>query len=319
MHTHLTFTPDAPHLMHLQASLPDDATLSTGETPPPETTLLVAGRPTRDQLDAAAHLRALVIPFAGLPAATRDLMNEYPQVSVHNLHHNAPMTAEMAVTLLLAACKRLIPIHNAFAANDWRPRYDGLRNVHLAGGHALILGYGAIGRRVAAVLRAFEMTVSGIRRHPGDEPGVYPPEALPDLLPRVQVLVVCLPGTPATAGLIGAAELSRLPAGSVVVNVGRADVIDQHALYDALKRGHLYGAGQDVWYRYPPDVVRRADHPPAEVPFGELGNMVMSPHRAGGFGAVAVETARMDALAALIRAAHAGEPLPNRVDLSAGY
>ena len=119
--------------------------------------------------------------------------------------------------------------------------------------------------------------------------------------------------------MIGADQLALMPPGGIVVNVGRAAVIDQHALYDALKSGHLAGAGLDVWYSYPPDVEARMNHPPADVPFHELDNIVMSPHRAGAFGMVELERWRMDGLAALLVAAASGDPLPHPVDLARGY
>lgn len=320
VYAHLAFTPEADHLADLHARLDPAVTLSTGDDAPPQTTILVSGRPSAAQLAALPALQALVIPFAGVPASTAALMADYPAIRVHNLHHNAPMTAEMALALLLAAAKRLIPIHNAFAAGgDWRPRFDAPRNLHLAGRTALVLGYGAIGQRVAAVLRAFEMRVMAVRRTPDDTPDVYPMERLPELLPVADVLMVCLPGTPQTTGLIGARELALLPPGAVVVNVGRAAVIDETALYQALASGHLYGAGADVWYSYPASPAERAAHPPASQPFWTLQNMVMSPHRAGGFGAVDVETARMAALAALFNAAARGQPLPNPVNPDLSY
>lgn len=334
LHIHLAFDPSPEHLQALRSRIPNDVAVTTkggvdepvvqggGDAPPdvpPETTILVSGRPLREQIDACANLQTLVIPFAGLPAETRLLMQDYPQIAVHNLHHNAPMTAELALSLLLAAAKRTVSIHNTFAQNDWRPRFDAPRNVHLKGRTALILGYGAIGRRIAAVLHALEMTVLAVRRDPGDEDGVYGPDALPDLLPRAHVLMVCLPATPETTGMIGELQLRALPQGAIVVNIGRAAVVDEAALYHALKDGHLYGAGFDVWYSYPPDVESRADHAPSAYPFGDLENMVMSPHRAGGFGADDTEQARMHALAALINAAANGDPLPHPVDLERGY
>jgi len=319
MHAHLLYTPDADHLDYLHSVLSPAVTLTVGDTPNASATILVSGRPTREQLTACPDARMLVIPFAGLPASTRDLMQEFPQIAVYNSHHNAPMTAEMAFALLLAVAKRLIPIHNTFRRGDWRPRFDAPRNVHLQGKTALILGYGAIGERIGHLCAAFDMTVRGIRR--GDDPRdhIYTLDDLPELLPQADVLFACLPATPATKHLIDADVLARLPQGSIVINVGRAAVIDAQALYDALKSGHLYGAGMDVWYNYPPDEPSRAQYPPADVPFGELDNMVMSPHRAGGFGADEVERARMDAIADLINSVAAGDPLPNRIDLSRGY
>ncbi len=110
---------------------------------------------------------------------------------------------------------------------------------------------------------------------------IHPPSALSDLLPRTHALIICLPLTPETEGLIGKAELAALQPNAILVNVGRGPVVDEHALYDALVDGTLHGAGLDVWFNYPPDEAARAHTPAANVPLHELDNIVMSPHRAG--------------------------------------
>jgi phosphoglycerate dehydrogenase-like enzyme len=94
-------------------------------------------------------------------------------------------------------------------------------------------------------------------------------------------------------------------------------VVNQYALYDALISGHLRAAGSDVWYNYPDSKGSRGNTPPANVPFNELDNFVLSPHRGGMVEEV--EEQRIPALAALINAANRGEPIPNKVDLKEGY
>jgi len=103
----------------------------------------------------------------------------------------------------------------------------------------------------------------------------------------------------------------------VLVNVGRGSIVDSAALYHSLKDGHLRGAGLDVWYNYPPDPESRPNTPPANFPFHELENVVMSPHRGGG--SEDSDTLRMIHLAELLNFAAHGEALPNRVDLQTGY
>ncbi len=283
--------------------------------------ILVSGRPTREQLEASPRLHALVIPWAGLPENTAKLMSEYPQITVHNLHHNANATTETALLLLLAAAKRLIPIECRFRENDWRPRYGPNPALLLHGKTALILGYGHIGQHIGRVCQALGMRVLAIRRNPEPNPSdpteVHPPEALHSLLPQANVLIITLPLTEQTNRMIGEAELALLPGNAILVNVGRGLVVDQGALYHALKSGKLHSAGLDVWYNYPPDEASRANTPPADFPFHELDNVVMSPHRGGG--AQEIESIRMAHLAELLNAAARGEPLPNRVDLKKGY
>ena len=142
-------------------------------------------------------------------------------------------------------------------------------------------------------------------------------EALPQLLPQADVLLIALPGTPETEGLIGEAELALLPRGTVLVNIGRGPIVDAGALYRSLKEGHLLGAGLDVWYNYPPDPESRSHTPPSDYAFHELENVVMSPHRGGGSDGS--DRLRVIHLTVLLNAAARGEPIPNRVDLEMGY
>lgn len=288
---------------------------------PAEYHILISGRPTAEEIEASPNLHTLLIPWAGLPESTAKLMANYPDISVHNLHHNAATTAETAITLLLTAAKQLLPIERRFRQHDWRPRYAPNPAVMLNGKTALILGYGSIGQHVGRVCAALGMRVLATRRHPQrpvDAPGeVYSPEELHALLSRANVLAITLPLTDETIGLIGEEELNLLPENAIVVNVGRGPIVNQHALYAALKSGHLHSAGLDVWYNYPPDEVSRANTPPADVPFHELDNVVMSPHRGGG--SAEIEIRRMEHLAAFLNLATDGQPLPNRIDLERGY
>jgi len=327
-----------PLNVHIARRLQDEALLRSllapgvhlsvgnGETlPPTDTHVLVAGRPTAADLDAAPGLRRLIVPYAGLPAATRDLLLERPHLMVHNLHHNAAAAAEMAVTLLLAAAKAIVPADQALRQGDWSIRYNGGRQLLLAGKRALVVGLGAVGVRIARALSALDLTLRAIRRHP--ERGapanlpvsVHGPSDLPLLLPDTSVLVLAVPLTPDTEHLIGARELALLPDSAVLVNIARGDIVCEDALYEALANGRLAAAGLDVWYRYPADVAARRATLPATRPFHELDNVVLSPHRGGAFGRPELEGARMQELARTLNALARGAVPPHRVDVRAGY
>jgi phosphoglycerate dehydrogenase-like enzyme len=307
----------------LRPLLSSGVALTEGGDPPAGTAILISGRPTREQLAAAPGLRALIIPWAGLPAETRDLMRDFPAVSVHNLHHNAAPVAELALMLLLAAAKFALRYDHALRSHDWRIRYERQTpTVLLEGKTALILGYGAIGRRVAAACRALGMATLATRRNLAapeldGETEVYPADSLRDLLPRADAVIICLPHTPETDGLLGAAELALLPPGAVLVNIGRGRIVDEKALYEGLRDGSPHAAGLDVWYSYPPDEAARAAWPPSAYPFHELDNVIMSPHRGGASDAT--PRLRMTALAEMLNAAAAGREMGNGVDVAAGY
>lgn len=321
LHVHFAdaLAPDEQHRLerHLEAGvqythgpLPDNAQFQ----------VLVAGRPSHEALAASPHLRKLLIPFAGLPSTTRQALRHFPQIDVHNLHHNAPIVAEACFALLLAAAKAVVPIDRTFRHHDWSPRYTDQRpGVMLAGRTALILGYGQIGERVGHYCRAFGMSVLGIKRTiPADAPDfLHPLSDLHELLPQTDVLIIALPATPATEGLIGAAELALLRAKAIVVNIGRAAVVDEAAFYNALQAGQLHAAAADVWYQYPQTEAERTNTAPSRFPFHTLDNMVMSPHRSGHVDVT--EDLRMAGVAQLLNVYARGAAMPNPVDLDAGY
>jgi len=325
MPLHAHFLKPPKDLPALRARLDGRVRLTTEEESPEpgDYQVLVAGRPERRHLTRSSKLYALIVPWAGLPEDTRRLLADFPHVSVHNLHHNAAPTAELACALLLAAAKFVVPFDRALRRNDWTPRYQPSPALLLEGKTALVLGFGAIGQRVGRFCQGLGMRVVGLRRHPdrpllpGLEAKVHPPEDLPALLPRAGALMLTLPHTSETDGLIGPEQLARLPACALLVNVGRGPVVDQRALYHALKDGRLAAAGLDVWYSYPDSPEDRQSTPPADFPFHELDNVVMSPHRGGA--SAETEQLRMAHLAELLNAAARGDEIPNRVDLSAGY
>ncbi len=321
---HLLHPPNSTALARLRADLHPNVHLTVGPNipTPADYHIFVAGRPQREHLTASSNLHTLVIPWAGLPDTTRELMLDFPHVMVHNLHYNAVPVSEMVVTLMLAAIKFIVPMDQTLRSHDWRPRYQPNPSVLLAGKTALILGYGAIGRRVACACRGLGMKILAIRRNVSassqDISGqIHPPDALYRLLPQANALLICLPHTPETDGLIGENELALLPPEAVLVNVGRGPIVDEAALYTALRDGTLHAAGLDVWYNYPADEAARSHTPPSRFPFHELENVVMSPHRAGH--SRQAQEQRMIHLAVLLNAAAVGEPMPNRVDVQLGY
>ena len=309
-------------LASLRPLLNERVILTSGDdiSDPEHTEILITGLPEKKSLDGCANLRALIIPWAGLPKATAELMRGYPQIAIHNIHHNATPTAEHAVGLMLAAAKRIAFCDRHLRRGDWSPRYLRERGALLAGKTALVLGFGAIGRRVARACCGLGLEVRAIRRSPGgnDHDGVvlHGPGDLEMLLPQANVLFVTLPLTAETEGLIGARQLRLLPDGAVLVNVARGAIVDEQALYNELATGRI-AAGLDVWYRYPKTEPEREALPPSSLPFAELDNVVMTPHLGGS--SHKTEQLRAEALAGLLNAAAEGRPMPNRVDLEEGY
>ena len=313
-------SPDA-----LAARLADGISLGYGDKAPDpaDYEILIAASPTRELLEASSRLRALIIPFAGPPRSTQDLLRQYPHITVHNTPYNAVPTAETALALMLASVKFIVKGDGELRRNDWTLRYSARPQLLLQGRTVLILGYGRIGRHVAPVCKALGMNVIGVKRtlQPEDKNDrfatVHETGELRALLPQAQVLLITLPETPETVGLIGQDELARLPQDAVLVNVGRGAVVDEAALYIALAEKKLAAAGLDVWYRYPKTEAEHTTTAPSSFPFYELDNVILSPHRAGWLGAE--DESRMVALAEMLNAVAAGEPLPNKVNVDLGY
>ena len=187
--------------------------------------------------------------------------------------HARPL-AEFALLSILAHGRRLLPTLHAQAARRWE-RFAGL---DLDGRTVLIVGFGSIGAEVARLVRPLGVRVVGVRRRP-DTPSttaegvdaVFGPDRLHDLLPTADYLVLTLPHTDETEGLIGTVELAALPEGAVLINIGRGALVDEEALVDALESGRLGGAFLDVFAHEPL---------PPESPLWDRPDVVVSPHSA---------------------------------------
>lgn len=314
------------------------------EPPGKEVDVFIEGRPTAEQLVRVRTGGAVVVPFAGVPPATAEVLRTRPDLTLHNLHHNSVETAETALALLLSASRRIATADRALRTGDWAPRYTPEECINLGGRTAIVLGMGGIGRRVAMALAGMGVSVIGVRRKvstreqhlsfdpfPGQGTAtvrVEPISRLQDVLPKANFLIVTLPLTAETEGLIGSTELALLKKPSIVVNIARGSIIKERDLYEALRDKVLHAAGSDVWYRYPkhpegivpgyfnmPEEARTTY--PSEYPFHELDNIVMSPHRGGS--SLDAEENRIIHLAKLVRAFAEEGVMPNRVDIDAGY
>ncbi len=320
MHVHILHPPEVEYLNELNLLLDEDILITTGAiTPDHSATILIAGRPSFEELKLFSNLKILIVPWTGIPPETLAAVKRLPDLKMHNLHHNAASVAELAITLMLAAAKRVIQYDQQLRRGNWELRYQEPAVSLLAGKRALIVGYGAIGHRIGSILKAFDITVRAICRNPDldSDPEIHGPAELRDLLPDTDILFLALPLTPETESLISKDEIDMLPETAILVNVSRGKVVDQEALYKALREGGLFGAGLDVWYNYPAEKESRTNTFPGDFPFHELDNLVFSPHRGGLVRET--EILRMKALAVLLDAAAKNEQLPNSVSVNLGY
>lgn len=323
---HIQHAPDERAMAYLRSEINSriEITLTEDTSHDNQVTVLVSGHPNKEEINRFPQLEKLIIPWAGVHQEIFEVLKDEPAIEIHNLHHNAIPVAEYALMLMLAAAKNIIPMDRDLRLSNWQLRYEMGTASLLTGKTALILGYGHIGRVLAKYLKSFEMNVMATRYSvelPQTEDGVevYPANSLLNLLPKAEYLIIALPHTSETDGLIGEPEINLLPSSSILVNIGRGAVVDQGALFHALKTKRIAGAGIDVWYNYPKNDESRINTSPADYPFHELDNIVMSPHRAGGLNTGDTERLRMSHLAILLNAQARGDEMPNRVDRQKGY
>ena len=176
-----------------------------------------------------------------------------------------------------------------------------------------ILGYGRIGREVAKRAVGFGCKVIAANRSPIADPApaeeVFPLAELDRMLPQCDALVIAAGLAPETRGLIDAHRLALMKPTALLVNIARAAIVDEEALYAALRDGRLAGAALDVWWQ-----TWSGAHPdvrPSRLPFHELPNVLMTPH-CSGFTEGTAER-RWSAVAGNLDRFAAGEPLENVV------
>lgn len=217
--------------------------------------------------------------------------------TARGVHTNS--TAELALAGLLAVLRRLPQFLQAQQAHDWQHSEGD----ELAGKRVLIVGAGDIGERVGAAVQVFDAEVTLVARR--ERPGVHTVAELPGLLPEHDIVVLALPLTPETTGLVDAAFLAAMPDGALLVNVARGPIVDTAALLAELRAERLW-AFLDV---VDPEPLPR-DHPLWSAP-----NLILTPHVGGGSSGWERRAFRL--VAAQLGRLERGEPLLNVV--GAGY
>ena len=220
---------------------------------------------------------------------------------------NIVSAAELAITLLLASARFISPAHAALRAGKWaRSKYTGVEIFEKTLG---IVGFGRIGQLVAARMQAFGMDVVAY------DPYLQPARAaqlnvrlvdLDELLRVSDFITIHLPKTTETANLIGEEALKKVKPTVRIINAARGGVLDETALYHALKEGRVGGAGLDVF----------ATEPCTDSPLFQLDNVVATPHL-GASTDEAQERAGI-AVAGSVRKALAGELVPDAVNVKGG-
>lgn len=249
------------------------------------------GPVTERVLAACPDLRLVVVCRGGPVNVNLDAAKQRDVRVCFAPGRNAAATAEFTVGMMLAALRRIPQAHDPLArqgswegATYYTYERSGLELEDLPVG---LVGYGAVGSRVARVLCAFGARVMVYDPYVHGEIHGLRVTSLEELLRRSQVITLHARLTPETRGLIGARELALLPPGAVVVNVARGPLLDEAALCDALESGQLSAAALDTYEREPL---------PAESRLPGLSErVVLTPHLGGASRAVAEKAARIAA------------------------
>lgn len=220
----------------------------------------------------------------------------------------ADQVAEHAIALITAFTRSLPVFFKAQQKKEFirRPTRDLTRST------VGIVGFGGVGRRLAEVLAPFRTTILATDWFPYDKPDyvqeLLPADALDEMLPRVDILVLSAPLTPVTRGMIDARRLALLPKGALVVNIGRGPLLQEQALADALDAGHLVGAVMDV---------TEIEPLPPESTLWDRPNVIITPH-VGGQSARRIDD-MTEFFCDNLGRFFSGRPLRNLIDKQLGF
>jgi len=249
-------------------------------------------RVTAELLANPGKLRAIVRAGVGVDnidvaAATRKGI-----VVMNTPGGNTVSTAEHTITMMMALARHIPAADASLRLSKWeRTKFVGIQ---LAGKTLGVVGLGRVGREVARRAAGLDMKVIGFDPYFSadfaSKLGIDTTSDLANLLPKVDFLTVHTPLTPETTNLIGAPEMAQMKKGARLLNCARGGIINEEALVDALKSGHIAGAAIDVYVQEPP---------PADHPLLKLTNVVITPHL-GASTTEAQETVALEAAQLLI-------------------
>jgi len=298
-----------------------------GEALDADTEVLYAFHLPHDLLNKAPRLRWVQLHSAGADHLLgHPIMNSDVLITTTSGIH-APPIAEYAFASMLAWSRRVPKMLYYQNRREWpQGRWELFVGQELRGATLGIVGYGSIGREVGRLGKCFGMRVVATKRSvgqvadtgyrvpgTGDPEGqilnrIYPPEQLREMLAECDYVVISLPLTPDTRGLIGEEELRAMKPNAYLVNISRGGIVDEAALIKALQEGWIAGSGLDVFEEEPL---------PPDSPLYDLDNVILSPHVAG-FSPHYDERAS-DLFAENLRRYLAGVELLNLVDKEVGY
>lgn len=258
-------------------------------------------------IEAAPAMKWFNTQFAGLDALPVQTLREREVIVTNGAGVTAITIAEYVVLAMLTMAKGYREVVRAQDRHEWLTVAPG--RMELAGTRALVIGYGAIGKLVEARLKAFDVSVSVVRRTPSGGDGALGPEQWRPKLHEFDWIILALPATRDTVRMIGENELGAMKPSAVLLNFSRGSLVDQSALIQALKAGRIGGAFLDVTDPEPL---------PSSHELWTIENAHISMHLSGRSQSHMAQCCAERFLENLERYA-AGAPLMHRVDLVLGY
>jgi phosphoglycerate dehydrogenase-like enzyme len=237
-------------------------------------------------------------------------------VPICNAYGHETAIAEYVVMVMLVWSHRFREIESDFRLHSsWRPSWvhSGAPHGEIRGSTLGIIGLGRVGREVARRAAVFGCRILAANRSPREAGDgverVYPLTQLDEMLPLCDTVAICTAFGPETERLIDARRLGLMKRSAFLVNIARGAIIDEDALYAALRDGTIGGAAIDVWWQYPN--AAEPERRPSKHPFHELPNAIMTPHCSGWTAGMVRR--RWDEVADNINRFVRGDPLINIV------
>jgi len=234
----------------------------------------------RNGFPAAPKLRLLQVPLAGTDGID---VSALPRgVTLCNAYGHEPALGEFAIMMMLAWRHRLFDIATSFREGSWSwsPMVGGAIRGKIGGQTVGVVGLGHIGHEVAWRAAALGCRVLAVNRTMREKPAsvdhVFSWIELDRMLGECDIIVLSCALTPETTGLIDGRRLAAMKPSTFLINLARSPIVEEQALYHALRDGVIGGAALDTWWRYPSagDPAPR----PSCYPFHELPNVIMTPH-----------------------------------------
>ena len=270
------------------------------------------GHPVPALLRQASQLKWLCSDYAGVEKYLDDAVWPRPDCLLSNASGAYGPTISEHILMVLLMLLRRMPEYQADLCQRQWTFHTPIRSI--IGSHVVMLGTGDIGSHTARRLKALGASVTGVcRSGRSKEPAfdrVVPIQELDSVLPSADALVMALPATAETMGILSRERIALLPERAFVINVGRGSAIDQEALVEALNQRKLAGAALDVMTPEPL---------PADNPLWDCPNTIITPHISGNMSLGRTCDIDVDMFCAYLARYAAGEPLRNLVDRTRGY